>query len=188
MNGFTKNPVCLIFPKNCIWEESSACYLLPASLWIFQHKRAMPLAGGEVKQLTHYSGNDEVNSWSWDSKHIYFTSSRLSRFSSYKVSIEGGTARRVFGDYFFLYDHNVVEHPVTGELFFNDTWESLNQVQLKLYKGPFNPDIQSYNVSRDGRGKISVLRLIKTAISILYQMKQMVSTIFTHSNRVIKKR
>lgn len=105
----------------------------------------MPIAGGDVKQLTWFSGADEVSSWSWDSKNIYFTSNRLSRFSSYKVSINGGTAKQVFGDNFFLYDHNVAENPATGELFFNDTWESANQSQRKRYKGPFNPDIQSYN-------------------------------------------
>jgi Tol biopolymer transport system component/C-terminal processing protease CtpA/Prc len=105
----------------------------------------IPAEGGEVKQLTSYSGSDEVSSWSWDSKYIYFTSSRQGPSSTYKVSINGGTARRVFGDYFFLYDHNVAEHPSSGELFFNDTWESSNQQQRKRYKGPFNPDIQSYN-------------------------------------------
>jgi len=52
----------------------------------------------------------------------------------------------VFGNYFFQYDHNLVEHPSSGEIFFNDTWESSNQVQRKRYKGPFNPDIQSYNI------------------------------------------
>ncbi len=31
----------------------------------------MPLEGGEVKQLTYFSGTDEVSSWSWDSKTIY---------------------------------------------------------------------------------------------------------------------
>lgn len=106
----------------------------------------MPFEGGDIKQLTYYSGGDNVSSWSWDSKYIYFTSSRMGQISSYKVSINGGTAQRVFGDYFFLYDHNVFESP-TGELFFNDTWESSNQVQRKRYKGPFNPDIQSYNPS-----------------------------------------
>ncbi len=105
----------------------------------------MPVDGGDIKQLTFYSGTDEVSSWSWDSKYIYFTSNRDSRQSSYKVSINGGTAQRVFGDNYFLYDHNIFEHPSTGELFFNDTWESSNQVQRKRYKGPFNPDIQSYN-------------------------------------------
>jgi Tol biopolymer transport system component/C-terminal processing protease CtpA/Prc len=106
----------------------------------------MPFEGGDIKQLTYYSGGDNVSSWSWDSKYIYFISSRMGQISSYKVSINGGTAQRVFGDYFFLYDHNVFESP-TGELFFNDTWESSNQVQRKRYKGPFNPDIQSYNPS-----------------------------------------
>ncbi|HVM87801.1 MAG TPA: S41 family peptidase [Puia sp.] len=105
----------------------------------------MPVEGGEIRQLTFHSATDEVNSWSWDSKHIYFTSGRDSRQSGYKVSINGGTPVRVFGNNFFLYDHNLFEHPSSGEIFFNDTWESSNQVQRKHYKGPFNPDIQSYN-------------------------------------------
>lgn len=107
----------------------------------------MPAAGGEVKQLTFFSGNDDVTSWSWDSKTIYFTSSRLSRQSTYKVGISGGTATPVFNRNFFLNDHNVFENPVTGELFFNDTWESSNQLQRKGYKGPYNPDVQSYNLA-----------------------------------------
>ena len=61
------------------------------------------------------------------------------------MSITGGTAQRVFGDYFFQFDHNLIEHPSTGEIFFNDTWESIFQAQRKRYKGPFNPEIQSYN-------------------------------------------
>ena len=105
----------------------------------------MPIGGGEIKQLTYHSAADEMSSWSWDSKNIYFQSSRMGQLSGFKVSINGGTPQRVFGDYFFQYDHNLVEHPSTGEIFFNDTWESSNQVQRKRYKGPFNPDIQSYN-------------------------------------------
>lgn len=105
----------------------------------------MPLAGGEIRQLTYHSGEDEVSSWSWDSKSVYFTSNRTSRMSGYKVSIDGGTPEQVFGNYFFLYDHNLVEHPSTGEIFFSDSWESSNQAHRKRYKGPFNPDIQSYN-------------------------------------------
>src|SRR5580704_8684745 len=106
----------------------------------------MPITGGEIKQITFHSGNDEVASWSWDSKFIYFTSNRMGQQSGFKVSATGGTPQRVFGNYFFLYDHNLFEHPTSGEIFFNDTWESSNQVQRKHYKGPFNPDIQSYNL------------------------------------------
>jgi len=105
----------------------------------------MPAGGGEIRQLTWHSSGDVVNSWSWDSRWIYFTSDRMGRQSGFKVSIDGGTPTRVFGDYLFLYDHNLFEHPSSGEIFFNDTWESSNQVQRKHYKGPFNPDIQSYN-------------------------------------------
>ena len=106
----------------------------------------MPIAGGEIKQLTYHSANDEVNSWGWDSKTIYFTSNRAGQPSGYTVSINGGTPQRLFGDHFFQYDHGLFEHPSTGEIFFNDTWESSSQVARKRYKGPFNPDIQSYNI------------------------------------------
>jgi tricorn protease len=106
----------------------------------------MPLQGGNITQLTFHSGGDEVNSWSWDSKSIYFSSTRTGQQSGYKVSSSGGTPVRVLGAYYFQYDHNLVEHPSTGEIFFNDTWESSNQIQRKRYKGPFNPDIQSYNL------------------------------------------
>lgn len=106
----------------------------------------MPVNGGDVKQITYHSGNDEVTSWSWDSRSIYFNSGRMGQIAGFKVSADGGTPHRVFGNYFFQYDHNLVEHPATGEIFFNDTWESSNQAQRKRYKGPFNPDIQSYNV------------------------------------------
>ncbi|HEX6847060.1 MAG TPA: hypothetical protein VF144_08785, partial [Chitinophagaceae bacterium] len=106
----------------------------------------MPVNGGEVKQITYHSSNDEVTSWTWDSKSIYFNSNRMGQVAGFKVSAEGGTPQRVFGNYFFQYDHNLIEHPTSGEIFFNDTWESISQVQRKRYKGPFNPDIQSYHL------------------------------------------
>lgn len=105
----------------------------------------MSVDGGEIRQLTYHSAADELSSWSWDSKYLYFSSSRMGQQSGFKVSVNGGTPVRVFGHYFFQFDHNLFEHPSTGEIFFNDTWESSNQVQRKHYKGPFNPDIQSYN-------------------------------------------
>jgi tricorn protease len=105
----------------------------------------MPVSGGEIRQITFHSSNDEVTSWSWDAKSIYFNSNRMGQIAGFKVSAAGGTPQRVLGNYFFQYDHNLVEHPLTGEIFFNDTWESSNQVQRKRYKGAFNPDIQSYN-------------------------------------------
>ena len=105
----------------------------------------MPVNGGQIRQLTYHSGGDEVSNWSWDAQHIYFTSNRMGQQSGFKVAQKGGNAQRVFGDYFFQYDHNLTEHPATGEIYFNDTWESSNQIHRKRYKGPFNPDIQSYN-------------------------------------------
>jgi len=104
----------------------------------------MPMAGGEVKQLTFSDANDEVDSWSWDSKSIYFNSNRYNAFGEYKIGLEGGTPKRVFSNYFNTI-HDVVEHPLTGELFFSDTWESNFFSNRKHYKGAYNPDIQSYN-------------------------------------------
>ena len=103
----------------------------------------MPIAGGPIKQLTFNDSSDEFDGWSWDSKSLYFTSGRFNNYSSYKVPITGGTAVRLFKDYFNT-THNITESP-TGELFFNDTWESKNFANRKRYKGAFNPDIQSYN-------------------------------------------
>jgi len=104
----------------------------------------MPLAGGEIRQLTFNTASDDVDSWSWDSKSIYFNSTRYNSFSEYKVNLTGGTPVRVFGNYFNTI-HGVFEHPATGELFFSDTWESIYFPQRKHYKGAYNPDIQSYN-------------------------------------------
>ena len=104
----------------------------------------MPMAGGEIKQLTYADANDQVDSWSWDSKSIYFTSNRYNSFSEYKIGISGGTPTRLFGNYFNTV-HGAFEHPITGELFFSNTWESIFFPTRKRYKGAYNPDIQSYN-------------------------------------------
>ena len=40
----------------------------------------MPAAGGTIKQLTFHTGRDEMESWAWDSKTIYFTSNRNNNF------------------------------------------------------------------------------------------------------------
>ena len=48
----------------------------------------MPVNGGEVKQITYHSGNDDVTSWSWDSKSIYFNSNRMGQIAGFKVGAE----------------------------------------------------------------------------------------------------
>lgn len=105
----------------------------------------MPLQGGAVKRLTFHAAGDNVESWSWDSRFVYFTSNRYDMMSTYKVNIDGGTPVRVFSNDYFDYSHNAFENPVTGEIFFDDTWESSVFANRLGYKGPFNPDIQSYN-------------------------------------------
>ncbi|MCC9166793.1 S41 family peptidase [Pontibacter harenae] len=105
----------------------------------------MPVGGGSVKQLTFHEGTDEVESWSWDSKTVYFNSDRYNRFSTYKISREGGTPQRLFPHYFHTV-HNVAEHPSSGEIFFDETWESKSFAHRKGYKGAYNPDVQSYNL------------------------------------------
>ena len=103
----------------------------------------MPLAGGDIRQLTHHDATDEVDSWSWDSQTIYFTSGRYNRFTSYSVGINGGTAKRLFAHNFNTI-HGVVPKP-DGELLFNNTWESYFAANRKRYKGEFNPDILGYH-------------------------------------------
>ena len=103
----------------------------------------MPLNGGPIRQLTYHSSSDQVESWSWDSKTIYFESGQQNGGTTFTVSRDGGTPQRQFGHYFNRV-HSVAEAP-NGDLYFNDTWESDNQATRKGYKGEFNPDIQYYN-------------------------------------------
>src|SRR6187551_2035000 len=58
----------------------------------------MPVGGGDIRQITFHSASDDVNSWSWDSKTIYFTSTRMGQISGFKVSVNGGTPKYVFSD------------------------------------------------------------------------------------------
>lgn len=104
----------------------------------------MPISGGEVRQLTFHESSDQVEQWSWDSQTIYFTSNRYNRITTYTLPINGGTPKRLFGHYFNNI-HNVAEHPGSGEIFFNETWESSNFVHRQRYKGAYNPDVKSYN-------------------------------------------
>lgn len=103
----------------------------------------MPVDGGDIRQLTYHDAADLVDGWSWDGQTIYFTSGRYNAFSGYKVNVNGGTPVRLFWNYFNTV-HNVAEAP-DGQIFFNDTWESMQFAQRKGYKGAYNPDIQSYN-------------------------------------------
>ncbi|MFA5816796.1 MAG: hypothetical protein WC865_14370 [Bacteroidales bacterium] len=104
----------------------------------------IPMEGGEIRQLTWHAANDDVENWSWDSKSIYFTSNRLNSGTVYKIPVGGDNPVRLFEHYFNTI-HNLAENPKTGELFFNDTWESQSMASRKRYKGDYNPDIQSYN-------------------------------------------
>lgn len=104
----------------------------------------MPLAGGEVRQLTFHEGSDLLEGWSWDSQTLHFTSNRYNRISAYTLLRTGGTPRRMFRHYFHTV-HDIALHPTSGEIFFNETWESSNFVHRQGYKGAYNPDLQSYH-------------------------------------------
>ncbi|MDQ3276688.1 MAG: peptidase S41, partial [Bacteroidota bacterium] len=54
----------------------------------------MPISGGDIRQLTYHSAGDDVNSWSWDSKMVYFTSDRMGQTSGFTVPLTGGTPKR----------------------------------------------------------------------------------------------
>ncbi|MBT3241901.1 MAG: PDZ domain-containing protein [Bacteroidetes bacterium] len=104
----------------------------------------IPAGGGEIRQLTYHAANDEMENWTWDSKEILIRSSRENSSSIYKIPVDGGNPLRLFNHYFNVI-HNVAIHPSSGEIFFNDTWESLRMTSRKRYRGEYDPDIQSYN-------------------------------------------
>ncbi len=104
----------------------------------------MPLAGGAIRQLTFHEADDEVESWSWDNRRIFFRSDRYNRLAAYAVDRDGGTPSRLFEHYFNTV-HNVAEHPQNGALFFNESWESSLYVHRKGYRGDYNPDLKSYD-------------------------------------------
>ncbi len=106
----------------------------------------MPVNGGAIKQLTFHEASDAVATWSWDSKEIYFVSSRYNRVTTYTVSVSGGTPKRVV-DHYFNDVHNPAIDPVSGALYFNESGESYSSVNRKRYKGPFNPEIKSLDLS-----------------------------------------
>jgi len=106
----------------------------------------MPLKGGKIKQLTFHQSGDIVSSWNWDSKTINFTSGRHNSMTNFTININGGTPKRTF-DHYFNTVHNVVQHPKTKDIYFNESWESSRFAHRKRYKGDYNPDIKSYNVA-----------------------------------------
>lgn len=105
----------------------------------------MPADGGKIVQLTYHDDADYMDSWSWDSKNIYFSSARYNYRTTFKVSVNGGTPVRLFDNY-FNWPHNLVEDPNQNAVYFNTSWESYRFPMRKRYVGPFNSDIQFYNL------------------------------------------
>ena len=107
----------------------------------------VPVKGGDVKRLTWHEGSDVPVGWSKDSKYIYFESNRANTKTTYKVALAGGTPERLFGHYFNTIN-NLVENPVTGELYFNESTESYNFPTRKRYVGDHNSNVKSWNPSK----------------------------------------
>lgn len=107
----------------------------------------VPVAGGDVKRLTWHEGADTPSGWSKDSRSIYFESNRANLKTTYKVALSGGTPVRLFESYFNTIV-NVAENPVTGELYFNESGESINFPTRKRYVGDHNSNIKSWNPSK----------------------------------------
>jgi len=96
----------------------------------------VPSSGGEIKQLTFHSSFDYTDSWSWDSEQIYFTSGRFNNFSSYRVSIHGGTPQRLFSDHYWNNAHFVVEDPAGEAYIFSESGESFRSNNRKILTSP----------------------------------------------------
>lgn len=108
----------------------------------------MPINGGEIVQLTFHQGSDQVESWNWKSDELFIRSDRYNRSSVYSLSINGGTPKRLFSHYHNTV-HNMVKHPDENTYYFNESWESFIFPQRKKYRGPYNPDIKSYNTDSE---------------------------------------
>ena len=104
----------------------------------------VPVNGGEVVRLTWHEAADTPSGWSADSKYVYFESNRANTRTTYKVAVTGGTPVRLFGHYFNTIT-NLAENPVTGELYFNESGESISFPTRKRYIGDHNPNIKSWN-------------------------------------------
>ena len=100
--------------------------------------------GGPIRRLTFHDAYDRVTSWSGDSKYIYFESNRYNSISAYRISVEGGTPERLFGDYYNTIA-NLVENPVDGSFYFNESTESYSYPTRKRYKGDHNPNIKNWD-------------------------------------------
>jgi len=109
----------------------------------------VPTTGGPVKKITWHATSDVVDSWTWDSKQIIFTSGRYNSFSAYSVSIEGNTPVRLFGEHYWNNAHFVVQDKNSGNYYFAVSGESFRSSNRKRYKGDNNPDILAYNPKTD---------------------------------------
>ncbi len=135
--------------------EESNPHFSPDGQWIaFSSKQngnadiyMMPVHGGEIKQLTFHNANDLVDSWSWDSKTINFTSDRFNVMGSYKINVNGSTPERLFGDNYFNNVHHITEIPESNGFYFTESWESFIFPHRKRYKGDHNPDIKYFNTT-----------------------------------------
>jgi tricorn protease len=57
----------------------------------------MPVEGGSITQLTYHDGNDYADSWSWDSKTVYFTSDRYNtQDTGYRRNTREDVLRQLF--------------------------------------------------------------------------------------------
>lgn len=165
----------------------------------------MPMGGGAIVRLTYHQGFDHVDSWSWDSKYIYLTSDRYNIHSGYKVHIDGTTPQRVFDEGYFNNSHHLVEHPVSGEVFFNESWESKRYAHRLGYKGPYNPEIKSFHPARkqykeythwegkdfwatiDGKGSVYYVSDHENGRHNLYQLQDTTGMPLTYFKHPIKR-
>lgn len=102
----------------------------------------MPIEGGAVRQLTFTDGDKEVDSWSWDSETIYFTSRTYNLYAAYRTSRRGGTPTPALSSTFYSHTHGAVEAPQAQGLYYGTSWESARFATRKGYRGANAPAIE----------------------------------------------
>lgn len=143
----------------------------------------MPAEGGTIKQLTFHTGKDEMENWGWDSKTIYFTSSRNNNFGSFKTTIEGKLHKS------FSITISIIlmvwQKLLQENIFSQVLWKVLTRLTVSVTKEKNNPDILGYSPKTNSfkqytnyEGKDFNPSVDKMVLFILSLMRIIMNTIF----------
>ena len=82
----------------------------------------IPLAGGNIRQLTFHEADDEVESWSWDNRRIFFLSDEYNgEYNLYEL-VDGSFYRLPAWGCYTLEGRNLEKTGVTPDIYVRNTF------------------------------------------------------------------